>query len=148
METNVISLRKRILPILTFCQANKGDLSLYETWKDQKDAKKKLFYAYYSGLFCRILFLIEDPSIGRYFVNKCNLLLDKYNWYDIQDEDLKKCHAEGPGCEVPDALDFLDGIDNVIWKKYDFGNRENVVCIREERGSWSFADVRGIIKAE
>ena len=148
METNVENLRKRILPILLFCQANKGDLRMYELWKNQEDAKKKLFYAYYSGLFCRILCMLEDPSkIFRSFVRDCNTLLDKYNWYDLQEEDFK--HFKQPntgninGCEVPDALAFIDGVDNVAWKDSRFGNGSDAVCLKMEHGSWTFADVRG-----
>lgn len=144
METNAENLRKRILPILLFCQANKGDLSLYDSWKNQKDARKKFFYAYYSGLFCRILFIIETSSLRRSFVRDCNLLLDKYNWYNIQDADLEKCSADGTfDCEVPDAFEFLDGIDNVAWKDSGFGNGRDAVCLKMEHGSWTFADVRG-----
>lgn len=145
--SNIDILRKRILPILLFCQANKGDLRTYEIWKDQNDANKKLFYAYYSGLFCRILYMLEDsPSLLDHFAQECNLLLDKYNWYDIQDKDIQLFHSAGPyGCEVPDALEFLDGIDNVAWKDSGFGNGKDAVCIMMEHGSWTFADVRGTL---
>ena len=138
------NLRKRLLPILLFCQANKGDLRMYEEWKDQKDANKKLFYAYYSGLFCRILYMLEDSaSLLRHFSRDCDLLLDKYNWYDIQDKDIELFHSAGPNdCEVPDALEFLDGIDNVAWKDSGFGNGKDAVCIKLEHSSWTFADVR------
>lgn len=145
--SNIDILRKRIVPILLFCQANKGDLRIYEVWKDHKDASKKLFYAYYSGLFCRILCMLEDlPSLLDHFTQECNLLLDKYNWYDIQDKDIELFHSAGPkGCEVQDALEFLDGIDNVAWKDSGFGNGKDAVCIKLEHGSWTFADVRGSI---
>ena len=144
---SIIYLRKRIVPILLFCQAYKGDLRNYDAWKDQKDANKKLFYAYYSGLFCRILYMLEDPaSLLGHFAQECHLLLDKYNWYDIQDKDIELFHSAGPyGCEVPDALEFLDGIDNVVWKDSGFGNGKDAVCIKLEHGSWTFADVRGSI---
>lgn len=144
METNTDSLRRRILPILLVCQANKGDLSAYNLWKDCEDVRKKLFYAYYSGLFCRILYIIETSSLRRSFVRDCNLLLDKYNWYDIQEADLELFHTGDPyDCEVPDALDFLDGIDNVAWKISTFGNDRDAVCFKMEHGSLTFADVRG-----
>ena len=39
-------LKREILSILLFCQAYKGDLSLYENWEYREDAGKKLFYAY------------------------------------------------------------------------------------------------------
>lgn len=144
METNAENLRKRILPILLFCQANKGDLSLFKSWKDCEDARKKLFYTYYSGLYCRILFIIETSSLLRSFVRDCNLLLDKYNWYNIQEVDLNLFHnGDSYDCEVPDALEFLDGIDNVAWKDSGFEYGSVAVCLKEERGSWTFADVRG-----
>ena len=141
------NLRKRLLPILLFCQANKGDLRMYEEWKDQKDANKKLFYAYYSGLFCRILYMLEDSaSLLRHFSRDCDLLLDKYNWYDIQDKDIELFHSND--CEVPDALEFLDGIDNVAWKDSGFGNGKDAVCIKLEHSSWTFADVRGTMRTK
>lgn len=148
MENNIENLRKRILPILLFCQANKGDLIISETWRDGTDAGKKFFYAYYSGLFCRILYKLEDPSnIFMSFVHECNNLLDKYNWYDIQDKDIKLCQAAGTyGCEVPEALEFLDGIDNVAWKDSGFDNGRDAVCVKMEHGSYTFTDVRGYIK--
>lgn len=144
------NLRKRLLPILLFCQANKGDLRMYEEWKDQKDANKKLFYAYYSGLFCRILYMLEDSaSLLRHFSRDCDLLLDKYNWYDIQDKDIELFHSTGPNdCEVPDALEFLDGIDNVAWKDSGFGNGKDAVCIKLEHSSWTFADVREAMRTK
>ena len=46
-EMNSICLR--IIPILLYCQANKGDLSMYETWKNSEDAGKKLFFDTASG---------------------------------------------------------------------------------------------------
>ena len=75
---------------MQYCQANKGDLWLYEEWKDKEDAGKKYFYAYYSGLFSRILCILEEDYVLRHIVRDCNVLLDKYNWYDIQKEDLEK----------------------------------------------------------
>ena len=147
MENTTNDLRKRILPVLLLCQANKGDLSLYKSWKDGDDAGKKLFYAYYAGLFCRILCMQETAPVLRHFVRDCNALLDKYNWYDIQEKDLELCKAAGPyGCEVPDALEFIDGVDNVAWKDSGFGNDRDAICIKMEHSSWTFADVRGSIK--
>ena len=147
METANNELRLRILPIMLYCQANKGDLSLFESWKDKEGAGKKMFYAYYSGLFCRILCMLETTSVLRHFVRDCNSLLDKYNWYDIQEKDLELCKAAGPyGCEVPDALEFIDGVDNVVWKDSGFQNGRDAICIKMEHSSWTFADVRGSIK--
>ena len=40
MEKKNEVLRKRILPILLYCQANKGDLQLYDEWAKHKDANK------------------------------------------------------------------------------------------------------------
>lgn len=136
-------LRQRILPILLYCQANKGDLSLWRTWEKQEDADKKLFYAYYSGLFSRILIKLEETVISRSFFRDCDLLLDKYNWYNIQNKDLELCYADGPnGCEVPDAFDYIQGLDDIIWKVSGWGNSPR--C----SSSWTFADVRGTIFAK
>ena len=148
MENNKVDeLRQRILPVLLFCQANKGDLSLYESWKDRDDAGKKLFYAYYAGVFCRILCVLETGLVQRHFVRDCNMLIDKYNWYNIQDSDLELCKEAGPyGCEAPDALEFIGGVDDVAWKDSGFENGRDAVCLKMEHGSWTFADVRGSIK--
>ena len=146
-KTTTDELRLRILPIMLYCQANKGDLSLYESWRDRDDSGKKLFYAYYSGLFCRIQCKLETTSVPRHFVQDCNSLLDKYNWYNIQEKDLELCKAAGPyGCEVPDALEFIDGVDNVAWKDSGFGNGRDAVCLKIEHASWTFADIRGSIR--
>ena len=117
---------------------------MYENWTYHKDRNKKLFYAYYSGLFCRILCL-SNITIGLY--NECYALLDKYNWYDIQDSDLELFVSGGTyGCEVPEALEFIDGVDNVAWKDSGFGNGRDAVCLKLEHSSWTFADVRGSVK--
>ena len=149
-NTKVNELRQRILPILLFCQANKGDLWLYEQWREQKGAAQKFFYAYYAGLFCRILCILESGLNSRSFVRDINVLLDKYNWYNIQKADLELCKADFrgtySGCEVPDALKFIEGVDNVAWKNSGFGNGRDTVCLKVEHGSWTFADVRGNIK--
>jgi len=145
MEDKIKELRLRILPILLYCQANKGDLNLSKNWRNQDDAGKKFFYAYYSGLFCRILYMLETRPVFRHFVRDCEVLLDKYNWYDIQEKDLELCRAAGSfGCEVPDALEFTDAIDKVIWNISNF-RKGDAVCLKH--GSWSFADVRGGIKS-
>ena len=142
MGTISIDLHKRILPVLLFCQANKGDLSLYKEWANNDDAGKKLFFAYYSGLFCRILCLLENIRDAEQFVQECTELLDKYNWYDIHAKDLEAFKADGPyGCEVPAALSFIDGVDNVAWKNSGFSTGRDAVCAK----CWSFADVRGCI---
>lgn len=141
MENIIKKTRERILPILLFCQANKGDLSIYEEWKNEADAAKKKFYAYYSGLFCRILFYLEiDTSI----IPECLKLLDKYNWYNLQPEDINLFKSAGTrGCEIPKVLTHIPEIDDVVWKNSGFGNRDDAVCLREEHGCWTFADVRG-----
>ena len=147
MENKINDLRKRILPILHYCQANKGDLWLYEEWRDREDAGRKLFYAYYSGLFCRILCMLETDFVLRHVVRDCNALLDKYNWNDIQKEDLEKCKAAEPyGCEVPDALQYIDGVDDVSRKDSGVLERPDPICLNMGRAFWSFADVRGSIK--
>ncbi len=145
IETKSNQILQRILPILTYCQANKGDLRLYEQWINQPGAGEKYFYAYYAGLFCRILCILDKYSFLRSFVRDCNELLDKYNWYEIQEADLKLCVSTE--CEVPDALEFIDGIDNVLWKGSGFGNGRDAVCLKMENSSWTFADVRGAIYA-
>ena len=142
-NTKVNELRQRILPILLFCQANKGDLWLYEQWRDQKGAAQKFFYAYYAGLFCRILCLLEKEKVSSSLVYDTNALLDKYHWYDIQKADMELCVSTNfYESEVPEALDYIDGIDNVIWECSDFGK----TCLKMEHASWTFADVRGSIK--
>ena len=147
MEETTIELRKRILPILLFCQANKGDMRLYESWREHEEAGKKLFYAYYSGLFCRILCILETEKASQSLFSDIKNLLDKYNWYDIQKEGLEQCALDGPyGCEVPEALEFIDGVDNVAWKDSGFGNGRDAVCLKMEHGSWTFADVRAGIR--
>lgn len=149
MEKNISSLRKRVIPILNYCQAKKGDLDTYESWENHNDAGKKLFYAYYSGLFCRIFYVLEDNLVvTEDFTNECNRLIDKYNWYDIREEDLKLCASADPyGCEAPDALMFLDGIDNVAWGKSSYNIGRDAVCLKTKRGTWTFADVRGSIRS-
>ena len=144
-------LRQCILPIMLYCQANKGDLKLFRNWSDNEDCGKRLFYAYYSGLFCRILCILETESYNdiRYspIVDECNSLIDKYNWYDVQDLDIELFASAGPyGCEVPEALAFIDGVDNVAWKDSGFGNGRDAICLKKEQSSWTFADVRGSIK--
>ena len=146
INNEVNKLRQRILPILLFCQANKGDLWLYEQWRDQEGAAQKFFYAYYAGLFCRILCLLETGAVTDSLVSDTNALLDKYNWYDIQEKDLELCVSTGIySGEVPEALQFIEGVDNVAWKDSGFGNVRDAVCLKVEHGSWTFADVRGNI---
>ncbi|MBP5643971.1 MAG: hypothetical protein J6X10_07075 [Bacteroidales bacterium] len=142
------NLRERIVPVLLFCQAKKGDLELHELWDNHENQNKKFFYAYYSGLFCRILCLLETPSqVTEKILYECQALLDKYNWYDLQDGDFKKFVFGGSyACEVPEALAFIDGVDNVAWKDSGFGNGSDAVCLKMEHGSWTFADVRGSVK--
>jgi hypothetical protein len=141
-------LKERILPILLYCQAKKGDLEMCENWHFHKDRNKKFFYAYYSGLFCRILCLLETPSkVTNTLLNESEALLDKYHWYDLQDEDFEKFVLGGTdACEVPEAYEFIDGVDNVAWKDSGFGNGRDAVCLKMEQGSWTFADVRGNVR--
>ena len=139
MET----LQKRIIPILLYCQAKKGDLYYYDNWKDKEGAWKKFFYSYYSGLLCRILFIMDDVQ-SEIFMDECNSLLDKYNWYDLQKQDWEAFCSDGAyGCEVPEALSYIEEIDNVAWKNSGFGNGRDAVCLMMEHSSWTFADVRG-----
>ena len=117
-------------------------------WSNNGGSKRmqgrNFFYAYYSGLFCRILCVLDSYVKFRHFVRDCYALLDKYKWYNIQREDLELC-ASGSShdCEVPDALDFIEGVDNVAWKDSGFGNGSDAVCLKKEHSSWTFADVRG-----
>ena len=145
MDSKIAALRKRILPILLFCQANKGDLwpTEWNEWKTREDAAKKFFYAYYSGVFCRILCQLEDRVPSEY-IQQCNDLLDKYNWYKLQEKDLQLFRAisDTHYCEVPMCYEFIDGVDNVAWKDSGFGNGTDAVCLKMEHGSWTFADVR------
>lgn len=47
--------------------------------------------------------------------------------------------SDGPdACEVPDALEFIDGVDDV-----GFPYGRDAICLNINRGTWSFADVRG-----
>ena len=146
-------LRKNIMPVLLYCQSQKGDLKMYENWTFHEDRNKKLFYAYYSGLFCRILCMLEttayDSIIYSPIVEECKALIDKYNWYDVQDADLELFVSGGTyGCEVPEALAFIDGVDNVAWKDSGFGNGRDAVCLMLEHSSWTFADVRGSVRVK
>ena len=146
MRTEEINdLRGRILPILLFCQANKADLWSWK--KDDKgiDVAKKYFYAYYSGLFCRILCQLEEPKmIDSNYIQNCNELLDKYNWYKIEEMDIMLfLTGSTRDCEVLRALEFIDGVDNVAWKNSGFENGSDAVCLKTEKGSWTFTDVRG-----
>lgn len=144
-KTSADELRRSILPVLLYCQANKGDLKC-KGWQSEGDAGRKFFYAYYSGLFCRILCMLEMTPVPENIVRDSKVLLDKYNWYDIQQKDLELCKEAGPyGCEVPDALKFIDGVDNVAWKDSGFGNGRDSVCLKMGHSSWTFADVRGSI---
>ena len=144
MDTN--KLHKRIISILLYCQANKGDLSSYDSWRDREDVGKKLFFTYYSGLLCRVLMIIDGPLSSDRLIRNCELLLDKYDWYNIQCKELELFHSVGPyGCEVPEALGFIDGVDNVAWKDSGFGNGRDAVCLKMENSSWTFADVRGTV---
>jgi len=145
LRNEISDLRKRILPILLYCQANKADLWEYdENRRKAKDAGKKMFYAYYSGVFCRILYKMEYPQdITNFFILQCNRLLDKYNWYDIQDKDIELfCQSSPHDCEVSHVFEYLEGIDNEAWKD-STGN--DAVCLRLEHSSWTFADVRGSV---
>ena len=136
-------LSERIMPVLLYCQAKKGDLELFSDWDNHGDRNKKLFFAYYSGLFCRILCL---PEMTNKITNECNDLLDKYNWYNLQDEDFEKFALGGAyACEVPEALEFINGVDNLAWKDSGFGNGRDAVCLKREHSSWTFADVRGSV---
>lgn len=148
LDTEISNLRSRILPILLFCQANKGDLDLYKNWYYHEDRNKKYFYAYYSGLFCRILCLLDTPScVTEKILDECQALLDKYNWYNIQETDLKLFRSgDTCDCEVPEALAFIDGVDNVAWKNSGFGNGRDAVCLKMEHSSITFADVRGSVQ--
>lgn len=151
MNSNIEELRKRILPVLLFCQANKGDLWLYDEWKNREDAGKKLFYAYYAGLFSRVLVKMETMQVTDrdFFLHQCDLLLDKYNWYDIQDNDLEKMFQPIDGscrnCEIPRTLEYMDEIDKEIWNVSGFKNGTDAVCLKMNGSTWSFADVRGTI---
>ena len=130
-------LKREILSILFFCQAHKGDLSLYRDWENREDVGKKLFYAYYSGLFCRILYFLEKQEYDDQFISACEALVEKYNWYDIQPADLKLFVDGGSrGCEVPAALNPIDEI----------GIESRMGRYASCSDSWSFADVRGTVK--
>lgn len=150
LNTKLNELRKRILPVLLCCQAKKSDLELYRDWDNREDRNKKFFYAYYSGLFCRILCLLDTSSkVTDTLLCECEALLEKYHWYDLQDDDLEKFVSGGTyACEVPEALAFIDDVDNVAWKDSGFGNGRDAVCLKMEHSSWTFADVRGSVSLD
>ena len=150
MDSEIATLRNRILPILLFCQANKGDLwpTEWDDWKTREDASKKLFYAYYSGVFCRILCQLED-QVDYEYLQQCNDLLDKYNWYNLQEYDLQLFRAERDPyyCEVPKCYEFIDGVDNVAWINSGVKNGTDAVCLKMADGErMTFADVRGSVR--
>lgn len=143
-----LTLKREILSILLFCQAHKGDLSLYEDWKNREDAGKKLFYAYYSGLFCRILYILEKQEYDGLFISACEELVEKYHWYDIQPDDLESFANMGAcGCEVPAALNHITEIDTAIWKLSGSRNGRDAICVHFCSHFWSFADVRGSVNS-
>lgn len=139
MNTNS-ELCKRVIAVLLFCQANKGDLSVLDCWEDQGDALKKMFFIYYSGLWCRVLYMMYGSDLTGSFIQDCENLLDKYNWYDIQEKDLDKFCTNSYDCEIPDALEYIDGLDNVVWNGSGFSRS---VCVKLENSCWDFSDVRG-----
>jgi len=142
MVISAKAMRRKILPILLYCQAQKGDLSIYGKWKGHRYTGKKLFYAYYAGLFSRILCILEtDSSI----ISEYQKLLDKYNWYNITQPDIDLFKAAGPnGCEVPAAQEYIPGVDDV-WNAPGFPYGRDAICIKFPHSSWSFADVRGSV---
>ena len=145
MKAKIIELRKQILPILLFCQANKGDLTLWEDWKNREDAVKKYFYTYYSGLFCRIQYQLEnDNRISIDYIENCEELLRKYRWFKIDEQSIKLFASGNPrDCEVPEAQRFITGIDDVLWGMRQMDNMTDAICLRMNSGYWSFADVKG-----
>lgn len=123
LRNEISDLRKRILPILLYCQANKADLWEYDkNRRKAEDAGKKMFYAYYSGVFCRILYKMEYPQdITDFFILQCNRLVDKYNWYDIQDNDIELfCQSSLHDCEVSHIFEFRRhrqcGLERLYWQ--------------------------------
>ena len=147
-KKSAIDLKREILSILLFCQAHKGDLSLYEDWKNREDAGKKLFYAYYSSLFCRILHILEKQGYDSLFISDCEALVKKYKWYDIQPDDLESFANMGAyGCEVPAALNHITEIDTAIWKLSGSRNGRDAICVHFCSHFWSFADVRGSLNS-
>ena len=82
------------------------------------------------------------------YIQNCNELLDKYNWYKIEEKDLMQfVKGSTRDCEVPGALEFIDGVDNVAWNDSGFVNGSDAVCLKMEKGSWTFADVRGTVSS-
>lgn len=157
MTTSEINdLQKKVIIIFHYCQAHKGDLSLFNEWKLCDDAVKKLFFAYYSELFFRILFLLKSTFPNQTMYDNCVALIDKYKWYDIQNSDL--LHSFVPEilnwksvdyCEVPEALEYIDGLDDVIWSNTSFGKGRagngRAIIFAKDSLIWTFADVRGCI---
>ena len=152
LTMNNKEIQERIIPIFHYCQAHKGDLSIFNEWHKREDAVTKLFFAYYSELFFRMLFLLEYYSCSKDFYEDCETLLDKYNWYDIQNYDLQLFIPQTKSvdyCEVPGDLEVINGFDDVIWKNTRFSNGRSgngrAICFAKDGGLWTFADVRGCI---
>ena len=145
MNAKIIELRKQILPILLFCQANKGDLTLWRDWKDREDAVKKYFYSYYSGLFCRILYqLNNDNRLSLDYIENCEKLLSKYRWFKIDEASIWLfVSGDARDCEVPEAQRFITGIDDNLWGLRPMDNMTDAICLKTDSGHWTFADVKG-----
>lgn len=157
MKKSETLLRERIIPIFHYCLAHKGDLSLYKDWSNREDAFTKLFYAYYSEVFFRILFLLDNSScVSSNFYKDCESLVDKYQWYNIQKKDLKSSfipeNKSVDYCEVQDAFAPIKDLDDVIWQNTRFSDGRAAngrpICFAKDGLIWTFADVRGCIFRE
>lgn len=144
-------LKRKIIPILYHCQMYKADLTQFKSCQnwDPIVKSRKMFFTYYSALFCRMLYYLETMPIEPHFIQKCNDLIGMYNWFDIQESDLRKFYESGGSnreywykSEVPELLEKefpeLDGtphFKNDMCTLFD----ENGKC----RSHWEPADIRG-----
>lgn len=155
-------LRKRIIPILHYCQAYKVDLVAehdeihdWDICTKREIPQKKLrkyFYAYYSGLFCRMLYYIEYYDIDQSFIDQCQALIEKYNWFDLQDSDFqnftKRLNDEYYLSEVPVLLDHdtkMPELDEPMNYRIILAGSPDGLAKHPTSGGWEYADVRGAI---
>ena len=165
---NKEELRKKIIPILHYCQAYKVDLvaesdeirkiDVCEKRIINQQKLRKYFYAYYSGLFCRMLYYLEIHPVDQCFIDQCQNLIEKYNWYDLQDPDFQKFTNESDRnrdeyyhSEVPILLDpdvKMPELDDPMGGFIYLAKGPKGIAECPSDGGWQYADVRGAICGE
>jgi hypothetical protein len=165
---NKEELRKKIIPILHYCQAYKVDLvaesdeirkiDVCEKRIINQQKLRKYFYAYYSGLFCRMLYYLEIYPIDQCFIDQCQKLIEKYNWFDLQDPDFQKFttssdqnREEYYHSEVPILLDHsiqMPELDEPMHYRIILAGGPDGIAENPTSGGWEYADVRGTICGE